>query len=117
MKRDLEFEWAALPAPVADYLRAHLDRDYSVAVTYLTQDAIVRDDGRTLHGPAEVLAAFTAAAAQFAYTTEPLAATIVEQNVWQVSVHLEGNFPGSPVRQRMTFEVSGDLIVGLDISA
>lgn len=102
-----------LPTPVANYFSA--DRSDSEAVAQcFTENAVVKDEGRTFKGRAAIRQWKADASAKYQYICEPF---VCERRDGQVIVtsRLIGNFPGSPVDLRFVFKLEGDEIESLDI--
>ena len=104
-----------LPEPLAAYFAA--DKHHADAIGQcFTPDAIVKDEGRTHTGLAEIKAWKAAAASQYTYTTEPFALEL--QEAFQVvTSRVTGNFPGSPVDLRYRFRLERGLIARLEITS
>ena len=102
-----------LPAPVANYFSADTSDSEAVAQCF-TENAVVKDEGRTFQGRAAIRQWKAAASAKYQYTSEPL---VCERRDGQVVVtsRLTGNFPGSPVDLRFFFRLEGDQIESLEI--
>jgi len=102
-----------LPKPVAAYFAA--DKDTSEAVSQcFTENAVVKDEGRTHQGRAAIKTWKTDASAKYQYTCEPLACE-EQDGKTVVTGHLVGNFPGSPVDLRFFFKLEGDKIASLEV--
>ena len=102
-----------LPRSVANYFAA--DRSDSETVSQcFTENAVVKDEGRTFKGRATIKQWKAAASAKYQYTSEPF---LCERRGGQVVVtsRLTGNFPGSPVNLRFFFRLEGDQIESLEI--
>jgi hypothetical protein len=102
-----------LPTPVADYFAADTSDSQDVAQCF-TENAVVKDEGRTFQGRAAIRQWKAEASAKYQYTCEPFEC---ERRGGQVIVtsRLTGNFPGSPVNLRFVFRLEGDKIESLDI--
>ena len=105
----------SLPDPIAAYFAADLKNPEAVARCF-TPQATVKDEGHTHEGREAIQAWKAGAAAQYRYTTEPLAHAHAN-GVHTVSGHVAGNFPGSPVDLQYRFRLDGDLIASLEIGA
>jgi len=105
-----------LPESVRTYLTAHATRDARAAADAFTPGAVVRDDGRTYRGAAEVAEFLRAAGGPFTYTTELVEVTHAGTSRWVVRQRLEGDFPGGVVELDYRFVLSGGLISELVIS-
>ena len=98
-------EFAVLPETITSYLKAHQARDLDAALASYTPDANVTDEGRTYHGPDEIRAWLSRSASEYTYTIEMIGATKLDQDHYDVTHHLEGNFPGGPVNLRFRFSL------------
>jgi hypothetical protein len=102
-----------LPQPVATYFTA--DRsDGEVVSQCFTENAVVKDEGRTFKGRAAIRQWKADASAKYQYTSEPVACERRDGKVL-VTARLTGNFPGSPVNLRYFFGLEGDQIASLEI--
>ena len=100
-----------LPEPIAAYFSA--DQGDSGAVSQcFTENAAVKDEGRTYNGRAAIKK--WKADANYQYTSEPFASERKDA-MTVVTSRLTGNFPGSPVNLRFFFELEGDKIASLEI--
>ena len=103
----------SLPKPIAAYFAA--DRGDGEAVSQcFTENAIVKDEGRTYKGRAAIKAWKTDGSSKFQYTSEPFGCEEKDGKI-VVASHLDGNFPGSPVVLRFFFKLGGDRIAALEI--
>ena len=102
-----------LPEPIAAYFTA--DKGDSDAISqYFTENAVVKDEGRTYHGRAAIKKWKADASTKYQSTSEPLACERKDA-MTVVTSRLTGNFPGSPVNLRFFFELEGDKIALLEI--
>ena len=104
-----------LPRPIAGYFEADRGRNAVAVVAWFTDEAVVKDEGRT-HAGREAIRRWKAeASTEYAYTVEPFAiATDAGRTV--VTSHVVGNFPGSPIDLRYVFQLDGDWIAELEIA-
>lgn len=103
-----------LPEPIAAYFAADQQSPAAVAGCF-TQEAVVKDEGRTYSGREAIKAWKAAASAQYTYTTEPFA--LEKNGVSQVvRSRVSGSFPGSPVRLEYRFRLERGLIASLEIT-
>jgi hypothetical protein len=102
-----------LPEPIAAYLDAD-KRDGEAVARCFTNQGLVVDEGQMYCGPTAIKAWKTAASAKYSYSSEPLA---VEQKDGRyiVTSRLTGNFPGSPVNLRFSFQLERGKIASLEI--
>jgi hypothetical protein len=102
-----------LPEPIAAYFTT--DKGDSDAVSQcFTENAVVKDEGRTYHGRAAIKKWKADASTKYQYTSEPFASERKDE-MTVVTSRLTGNFPGSPVNLRFFFELEGDKIASLEI--
>jgi hypothetical protein len=100
-----------LPKSVADYFTADKSNGDAVAQCF-TENAIVKDEGHTYEGQAEIARWKVESSTKYEYTSTPIA---IEETNGQVIVtsRLVGNFPGSPVDLRYFFTLKGGKIAAL----
>ena len=106
-----------LPAPVRDFIAAHLVGDDATASSYLAEDVVFVDQGQTVHGREQVHAFLRDASSQFEYTTEQIGAHRVDDEHWVVALRLEGTFPGGVAELDYRFSVRDDLVSELVIGS
>ena len=105
-----------LPAIIRTFLVDHAARDADAAARAFAPTAVVRDQGETFRGAAEVLAFLRHQGGEFTYTTELLGGRRVDDDHWVAVNHLEGDFPGGVVDLAYRFTMDGDLIAELVIA-
>jgi SnoaL-like domain len=110
------FPWDELPEIVARYLRAHVVQDYATAMTYLSEDVTVIDNGHVLHGREDTLEVFEKSANDYEVETTLHSVLEPANDVWEVGTHLSGNFPGGEVDLRMLFTLLDGAIQKLEIT-
>ena len=106
---------AELPDFITTYLRAHQARDLERAVGAYRPDATVTDEGRTYHGREEIRAWLSRSASEFTYTIEMTGAAKLDDDRYDVTHHLEGNFPGGQVDLHFRFALRDGAIASLTI--
>lgn len=104
-----------LPEVITTYLKAHQARELDTAIESYTDDASVTDEGRTYNGPDEIRAWLSRSANEYTYTIEVTGATKLGDERYDVTHHLEGNFPGGKVDLRFRFTLRGGRIARLVI--
>lgn len=104
-----------LPKPIADYFTADRSDAEDVSRCF-TEDAVVKDEGQTYEGRAEIARWKAEASAKYEYTSTPFAIEEVGGKL-VVSCHLVGNFPGSPIDLRYSFQLRGGKIALLETGA
>jgi len=102
-----------LPKPIAAYFAADRRDGLTIAKCF-TEDAIVKDEGRTYKGLVAIAKWKTDASTKYEYTSTPIACEEKDDQMI-VTSHLVGNFPGSPVNLRFFFTLEGDKIASLEI--
>lgn len=105
-----------LPRAVGQYQEAHDRHDVEAALAAFSQAATVKDDGHEYHGPDEIRDWLASASTQFSYTRTLIGADAVDTNTWDVTNHLEGDFPGGVVDLHYRFVLTGSLISELEIT-
>ncbi|MEU0791175.1 nuclear transport factor 2 family protein [Amycolatopsis sp. NPDC005961] len=105
-----------LPATVREFFAAHVVRDADTALSFLTEDAVLVDQGETFRGKEEAHAFLRDAGSEFEYTTEQIGARRVDDGHWVVTVRLEGTFPGGVAELDYRFALRGDLVAELVIA-
>src|SRR3954447_22961116 len=106
---------AELPDVIAGYLRAHQARDLDPAVNAYRPDATVTDEGRTYRGHDEIRAWLARSAGEYTYTIEVTGATKLDDDHYDVTHHLEGNFPGGQADLHFRFALGNGAIAQLVI--
>jgi hypothetical protein len=102
-----------LPGPIAAYFAADKEDGAAVARCF-TEDAVVKDEGRTYRGRAAIRQWKEEASTRYQYTSEPFTCEQRAETV-VVTSRLTGTFPGSPVDLRFFFVLEGDTIASLEI--
>jgi SnoaL-like domain len=104
-----------LPKAIEAYFDADRDGGPDAVAAAFTENGIVKDKGNTYRGRDAIRRWIAEAATQYSYTVEPL--FIAAENAkTQVTGHVVGTFPGSPVDLRYFFVLAGDRISELEIT-
>jgi ketosteroid isomerase-like protein len=103
-----------LPTPIALYVAAENRGDADALAKCFAEDAVVRDEGRTIKGLDAIKRWKTETTKKYRHTVEPLASVQKDGKII-VTNRLTGNFPGSPIELRFIFELDGDKIASLEI--
>ncbi|WP_424135315.1 nuclear transport factor 2 family protein [Roseomonas chloroacetimidivorans] len=104
-----------LPRGIQAYFDADRDGGPEAVAAAFTESGIVKDKGKTHRGRDAIRSWMAEAAQQYSYTMNPfLIAT--ENGKTQVTAHVVGDFPGSPVDLRFLFLLAGDKIAELEIT-
>lgn len=102
-----------LPPPIAAYFAADRSDAAAVAACF-TDDAVVKDEGRTHRGKTEIGAWKAGTSRKYSYTSTPVALTEADGKT-VVTCHLVGDFPGGEIDLRHIFIVESDKIAFLEI--
>ena len=105
---------ARLATPIAIYIAAENRGDTEAMAECFAEDAVVRDEGRTIKGLAAIKRWKAETKRKFQHTVEPLA-SVQEGDKTVVTNRLTGNFPGSPIELQFIFKLDGEKIVSLEI--
>jgi ketosteroid isomerase-like protein len=106
---------AELPEVITSYLKAHQARDLDAAMRSYAPEATVTDEGRTYQGREEIRAWLSRSASEFTYTIEMTGAEKADDDHYDVTHHLEGNFPGGEVDLHFRFTLRDGAIAQLVI--
>jgi hypothetical protein len=105
-----------LPHVISAYQDAHDRHDAPVALAQFGEDAVVTDDGHTYNGIDEIDVFIRTAASEYTFTRTLVDAAEIAPGEWNVTNHLEGDFPGGTVDLSYRFRLAGDHIARLDIA-
>lgn len=105
-----------LPSPIARYVEANARLDLDGMMQPFAADAVVLDDGGRFEGQDRIRAMLEYAAVAYKAIFTPDA---VRHENGQVVVEgpARGEFPGSPIRFTYRFDLDGDAITALEITA
>lgn len=105
-----------LPPSIQAYFDADNARSPEAVAAAFTNDAIVRDAGETRVGRESIRRWKVETDRKYSHTlTEPFFIT-TENGRTQVTAHVSGDFPGSPVDLRYFFVLNDDKIADLEIT-
>ncbi|MET0187791.1 MAG: nuclear transport factor 2 family protein [Pseudonocardia sediminis] len=102
------------PTVVETYLSTPKEAAAPLVGELFTADAVVHDEGRT-HVGADAIRAWTTGVASAFTFTRTVTEVLRRGDAVVASVHLDGDFPGSPVDLHHHFTVSGGRIAALTI--
>ena len=103
-----------LPTPIALYIAAENRGDAEALAQCFAENAVVRDEGRTIEGLAAIKQWKAETTKKYRHTIEPLA-SVQKEGKTIVTNRLTGNFPGSPIELEFVFTLDGDKIASLEI--
>lgn len=104
-----------LPEPLAAYFAAANARDAGKAVAFFAADAVVRDEGHEHHGTEAIRGWIEGTNANYRPAFEPKSVTGSADRP-QVETVVSGDFAGSPVRLRYSFQLDNGKIARLEIA-
>ena len=104
-----------LPPPIANYVAAENSGDTEALAQCFSEDAVVRDEGKTIKGLAAIKQWKAETRRKYQHTVEPLLC-VQKDGKTIVTNRLTGNFPGSPIELEFVFTLDGDKIASLEIA-
>lgn len=104
-----------LPKGIEAYFVADRDRGADAVAACFTEDAVVKDEGKTHVGLAAIRTWKAGSTQKYSYTVDPFFIA-TENGKTQVTGHVVGDFPGSPVDLRYFFVLADDKIAELEIT-
>jgi SnoaL-like domain len=104
-----------LPPAISLYISASNRNAPQDVKKCFTDDAVVRDESKTVHGTDELQQWMTDTKAKYQHTIEPLYLR-QEGEAIIVTCRLTGDFPGSPIEIPFKFALSGSKIASLQIA-
>ena len=100
---------------ISAFVKAQNDRDTNAVVACFDDQAVVQDEGREMHGLAEIREWSEGVFKKFQFTVDPHG--MVERGGERIlTVTLTGNFPGSPVSLDFNFTIKNNRIARLTIA-
>lgn len=105
-----------LPRSIAAYFEADRHGGPDAVAAAFTLDGIVKDEGKTHQGRDAIRAWKAGTTQKYTYTMEPFAVATDEVQT-QVTCHVVGDFPGSPVDLRFSFVLANDKIAQMEVTA
>lgn len=105
-----------LPAPIQTYFDADQELVGAAPIQLFTQNAIVRDEGKTHIGHDAITAWWIAAKAKYQHKAEPCELSY-EPHAIHVRAKVMGQFPGSPALLTFAFQLDDKRIAILEITA
>lgn len=105
-----------LPDPIQSFFDAEPSKSSNPLADAFAADAIVRDEGNSYRGLPQIDAWWHAAKRKYEHHAVPFEIRDVDGLV-QVRAIVTGQFPGSPATLTYRFDLDGDRIVALEITA
>src|SRR5467141_1289869 len=103
-----------LPTPIAIYVAAENRGDADALAKCFAEDAVVRDEGRTIKGLAAIKRWKAETKKKYQHGVEPLK-SVQKDGKTVVTNRLTWNFPGSPINVEFVFRLKGNKIASLEI--
>ena len=103
-----------LPKPIAVYIAVENNGDTSLLDKCFAEDAVVRDERKTINGLAAIKIWKAETKKKYQHTVDPLRVS-EKDGRFIVTNRLTGNFPGSPIELEFLFTLKDDKIVSLEI--
>jgi hypothetical protein len=103
------------PESIAAYFTADRDRGPDAVAAAFTENGVVKDEGKTHQGRDAIRQWKAGTTQKYTYTMTPFFIA-TEDGKTQVSCHVVGDFPGSPVDLRFFFVLENDKIAQLEVT-
>ena len=103
-----------LPRPISDYIDASNKHDVKSILACFSDDAVVHDEGETLHGKKSIEGWIVKTIEKYKFQFKPLKIKGDDPEV-VVAVEVSGTFDGSPVTLDYHFTVENEKILSLTI--
>jgi hypothetical protein len=104
-----------LPKAIEDYFDADRTGDPDMIAATFTEAGVVKDKGKTHRGRDAIREWMVEAGQLYTYTVEPFFMG-TENGKTQVTAHVVGSFPGSPIDLRFFFVLAGDKVSELEVT-
>jgi len=104
-----------LPEPIAKYFAADRGNANAVAGCF-TENGVVVDENHTHTGRDAIRRWKESATTKYNYASQPISSEQEDEET-VVTTRLTGDFPGSPIDVRYVFQLDGDRIASLEITA
>jgi len=103
-----------LPEPIAAYIARSNAHDADACAACFIDRAVVRDEGREMHGTAAIRDWMATAIKKYAHAVEVITSAKAGDRTI-VTCRVSGTFPNSPVELRYAFTLAGEKIALLEI--
>lgn len=104
-----------LPKGIEAYFAADRDGGPDAVAAAFSENGVVKDEGRTHEGRGAIRRWKAGTTQKYTYTMEPFFIA-TENGRTQVTCHVVGDFPGSPVDLRFFFILENDKIAQLEVT-
>ena len=103
-----------LPGSISDYINASNAHDVKSILACFSDDAVVHDEGETLHGKKSIEGWIVKTIEKYKFQFKALRSRVDDSKV-VVAVEVSGTFDGSPVTLDYHFTVENEKILSLTI--
>jgi ketosteroid isomerase-like protein len=103
-----------IPGVAREYFRFANAFDADSTAALFADEAVVTDEGQTIHGREAIHAWITRTMREFSATAAPQHVDVLD-GVVAVTALVSGRFPGSPAPLTFRFTPAGNAIAGLEI--
>lgn len=104
-----------LPKSIEAYFTADRDGGPDAVAAAFTDSGVVKDEGKTHQGRDAIRQWKAGTTQKYTYTMTPFLVVTADGKT-QVSCHVVGDFPGSPVDLRFFFVLENDKIAQLEVT-
>lgn len=104
-----------LPDAIEAYFDADREGSPDAIAAAFTETGIVKDKGKTHRGRDAIRDWMLEAGQLYTYSVEPFFIGTANDKI-QVTAHVVGTFPGSPIDLRFFFVLAGDKVAELEIT-
>lgn len=104
-----------LPKAIEAYFEADRTGSPDAVAATFTENGSVKDKGKTHRGRDAIQEWMAEVAQLYTYTAEPFFIG-TENGKTQVTAHVSGTFPGSPIDLRFFFVLAGDKVAELEVT-
>jgi hypothetical protein len=103
-----------LPDPLPEYFKAANAHDSNALIACFAPEAVVRDEGRDMHGLAAIRAWNEKTSQEYGASFSPIDVHQVDGTT-DVTAQVAGNFAGSPIELSFRFKIANSKIEALEI--
>jgi hypothetical protein len=104
-----------LPNAIQAYFEADRTGSPDAVAAAFTENGIVKDKGKTHRGRDAIREWMVEAGQLYTYAVEPFSIG-TESGKIQVTAHVAGTFPGSPIDLRFFFVLAGEKVAELEVT-
>ena len=104
-----------LPKGIEAYFEADRSGSPDAVAAAFTENGIVKDQGKTYRGRDAIRGWMAEETQKYSYTVEPFHIGS-ENGKTQVTAHVAGTFPGSPIDLKFSFVIADDKVAELEVT-